>query len=106
GIGKASFTEEQLLANFTALLEAVVGAKPAASKAQYLRSIAISTTMGPGIHIDPVKADGVPQAAPAYQRVRSMPTAERTLKHGDQEFCVLPSAICVLLVKRASGVLQ
>jgi len=65
GIGKASFTEEQLLANFTALLEAVVRAKPAASKGQYLRSIAISTTMGPGIHIDPVKAEGMLQAATA-----------------------------------------
>src|SRR5439155_1371094 len=65
GTGKASFTEEQLLANFTALLEAVVRAKPAASKGQYLRSIAISTTMGPGIHIDPVKAEGMLQAATA-----------------------------------------
>jgi len=43
----------------------VVRAKPAASKGQYLRSIAISTTMGPGIHIDPVKAEGVLQAATA-----------------------------------------
>jgi len=65
GIGKTSFTEERLLANFTALLEAVVRAKPAASKGQYLRSIAISTTMGPGIRIDPVKAEGLLQAATA-----------------------------------------
>jgi len=65
GIGKASFTEEQLVANFTALLEAVVRAKPAASKGQYLRSIAISTTMGPSVRIDPVKAEGLLQAATA-----------------------------------------
>ena len=65
GIGKSSFAAEQLLANFTALLEAVVRAKPAASKGQYLRSIAISTTMGPGIHIDPVKAEEMLQAATA-----------------------------------------
>ncbi len=55
-IGKASFSEEQLLANFTALLEALVRAKPAAAKGQYLQSITLKTTMGPGIHVDPAKA--------------------------------------------------
>ncbi len=65
GIGKASFTEEQLLANLTALLEAVVRAKPAASKGQYIRSITLSTTMGPGIKVDPLKAEGLLQGATA-----------------------------------------
>ncbi len=55
-IGKASFSEAQLLENFTALLEALVRAKPAAAKGQYLQSITIKTTMGPGIHVDPAKA--------------------------------------------------
>lgn len=55
-IGKASFSEEQLLANFTALLEALVRAKPAAAKGQYLQSVTLKTTMGPGIHVDPAKA--------------------------------------------------
>ncbi len=50
-IGKASFTEEQLKENFDALMGAIVKAKPAAVKGQYLKSISIATTMGPGIKI-------------------------------------------------------
>jgi large subunit ribosomal protein L1 len=57
GIGKASFSDQQLLANFTALLEAVVRAKPASAKGQYLRSIALSTTMGPAVRVDPAKVE-------------------------------------------------
>src|SRR5271167_1660304 len=52
-IGKRSFTEEDLVANATALLEAVARAKPASSKGTYMKKISLSTTMGPGIHIDP-----------------------------------------------------
>jgi large subunit ribosomal protein L1 len=52
-IGKRSFSEEALAANATALLEAVARAKPASSKGTYLKKISLSTTMGPGIHIDP-----------------------------------------------------
>jgi len=55
GIGKASFTEEQLLQNFNALIEAIVRAKPAASKGQYVKSITLSTTMGPAAKVDPAK---------------------------------------------------
>jgi large subunit ribosomal protein L1 len=62
GIGKASFTEQQLLANFTALLEAVTRAKPASAKGQYLRSIAISTTMGPAVRVDPAKVEAMLKA--------------------------------------------
>jgi large subunit ribosomal protein L1 len=61
-IGKASFTEEQLLANFAALMEAVVRARPAAAKGQYLRSITLSTTMGPGVKVDPAKAESLTAA--------------------------------------------
>ncbi len=50
-IGKASFTEEQLKENFDALMSAIVKAKPAAVKGQYLKSISMATTMGPGIKI-------------------------------------------------------
>jgi len=57
GIGKASFTEEQLLANLMALLEAVMRAKPASAKGQYLRSITLSTTMGPAVRVDPTKVE-------------------------------------------------
>lgn len=63
GIGKASFSEDQLLANFTALMEALVRAKPAAAKGQYLRSITLSTTMGPGVRVDPAKAEGLTKVA-------------------------------------------
>lgn len=59
GIGKASFSEEQLLANFTTLVEAVVRAKPASAKGQYLQSITLSTTMGPGVRVDPAKAEAL-----------------------------------------------
>ncbi|PRR69342.1 50S ribosomal protein L1 [Neomoorella humiferrea] len=55
-IGKASFPEEKLRENFQALIEALVRAKPAAAKGQYLKSISVATTMGPGIKINTVKA--------------------------------------------------
>jgi len=51
-IGKKSFAQENLVANAMTLLEAIVKAKPAASKGVYLKSITLSTTMGPGIHVD------------------------------------------------------
>jgi large subunit ribosomal protein L1 len=52
-IGKRSFGAEKLLANASALLEAILRAKPAAAKGTYLKKLAVSTTMGPGIRIDP-----------------------------------------------------
>src|SRR5512145_689441 len=51
-VGKRSFSKEQISANALALLEAIVRAKPAAAKGQYLRSITVSSTMGPGIKVD------------------------------------------------------
>jgi large subunit ribosomal protein L1 len=51
-VGRKSFPQENLVANAMALLEAVVKAKPAASKGVYLRSLTLSTTMGPGIPVD------------------------------------------------------
>ena len=54
-IGKASFGPEKLQDNFMALMEAVVKAKPAAAKGQYIKSASVSTTMGPGIKINPAK---------------------------------------------------
>jgi large subunit ribosomal protein L1 len=51
-VGKKSFPQESLVANAMALLEAVVKAKPAASKGVYVRSLTVSTTMGPGIPVD------------------------------------------------------
>ncbi len=54
-VGKASFTEEKLAENFNALMEAIVKAKPSALKGQYLRSISLSTTMGPGVKVSTAK---------------------------------------------------
>ena len=50
-IGKKSFGKEKLLENYNALLEAIVKAKPAAAKGQYIKSIAIASTMGPGVKV-------------------------------------------------------
>ena len=52
-IGKVSFGAEKLTDNFNALLEAIVKAKPAAAKGQYLRSITVASTMGPGVKVNP-----------------------------------------------------
>ncbi len=54
-IGKASFGAEKLAGNFDALMNAVIKAKPAAAKGQYLRSVTVASTMGPGIKINPSK---------------------------------------------------
>ena len=54
-IGKASFTEEQLADNFQTLIDALMKAKPAAVKGQYLRSVTLTSTMGPGVKINPAK---------------------------------------------------
>jgi large subunit ribosomal protein L1 len=55
-IGKASFEEKALYNNFAALIQAVRRNRPAASKGTYMRKIVLTTTMGPGIKIDPVQA--------------------------------------------------
>lgn len=57
-IGKASFGKEKLVENFNTLLEAIVKAKPAAAKGQYIRSCAVTSTMGPGVRINPNKVGG------------------------------------------------
>lgn len=54
-LGKVSFTEEQLADNFQTLMDAIIKAKPAAAKGQYLRSVVISSTMGPGIKVNTTK---------------------------------------------------
>ena len=54
-VGKASFTEEQLSENFNALMDAIVKAKPATLKGQYLKSVTLTTTMGPGVKVSVAK---------------------------------------------------
>ncbi|HET9093221.1 MAG TPA: 50S ribosomal protein L1 [Acidimicrobiales bacterium] len=55
-IGKVSFTREQLIENFRAVVDELVRVKPAAAKGRYIRSVTVASTMGPGIHVDPAKA--------------------------------------------------
>lgn len=69
-IGKRSFDERALLENYAALIEEIVRAKPAAAKGRYIHQITLTTTMGPGIHVDSTKTrdvaeelDGAPAAA-------------------------------------------
>ncbi len=52
-IGKVSFTEEQLEENLGAFMDQIVRAKPSAAKGTYLKSVTVSSTMGPGVAIDP-----------------------------------------------------
>ena len=54
-IGKASFTEEQLADNFQTLIDAINKARPSAVKGQYLKSITLTSTMGPGVKVNPMK---------------------------------------------------
>lgn len=58
GIGKASFTQEDLRRNFDALVDAVVRAKPSGAKGKYVRKVAVSSTMGPGIRVDTAEVAG------------------------------------------------
>jgi large subunit ribosomal protein L1 len=55
-IGKSSFEEAQLLDNLHAVMEEIYRAKPASSKGRYVRAVTISSTMGPGVHVDPLLA--------------------------------------------------
>ena len=58
GIGKASFGAEALADNIKALTDAVVKAKPAGAKGTYLQKVAVSSTMGPGVRVDPASITG------------------------------------------------
>ena len=58
-IGKASFSEAQLAENYAAALEEVLRLKPASSKGRYLRKVTVSTTMGPGVQVDPNRTRNV-----------------------------------------------
>jgi len=65
-IGKTSFDERQLLENYAAVIDEMIRAKPSAAKGRYLRSITITSTMGPGIKVDPTRTrDILGEAAPA-----------------------------------------
>jgi large subunit ribosomal protein L1 len=58
-IGKLSFEEKVLLENYAALIDEIVRAKPAAAKGRYLQSVTLTTTMGPGVKVDPSRTRGI-----------------------------------------------
>src|SRR5213082_3741266 len=58
-IGKRSFEERALLENYAAVIDEIVRAKPAASKGRYIRQVTLTSTMGPGIHVDQAKTRGI-----------------------------------------------
>jgi large subunit ribosomal protein L1 len=58
-IGKKSFDERLLVENYAALVDEIVRAKPAASKGRYIRQITVTSTMSPGIHVDPTRTRGI-----------------------------------------------
>jgi large subunit ribosomal protein L1 len=58
-IGKKSFGERQLVENYAALVEEIVRAKPAAAKGRYIKGITLTSTMGPGLKVDPAKTRGI-----------------------------------------------
>ncbi len=64
-IGKASFDEQRLLENYAAVVEELVRAKPSAAKGRYLRSITLTSTMGPGVKVDPSRTRKIIEEAPA-----------------------------------------
>jgi large subunit ribosomal protein L1 len=64
-IGKASFDEQRLLENYAAVVEELVRAKPSAAKGRYLRTITITSTMGPGVKVDPTRTRDIVEEAAA-----------------------------------------
>jgi large subunit ribosomal protein L1 len=71
-IGKKSFDERQLLENYSALLDEINRAKPAAAKGRYIKTATLTSTMGPGIHVDPARSRGLLEeleGAPAEEAV-------------------------------------
>ncbi|HLL08967.1 MAG TPA: 50S ribosomal protein L1 [Nocardioidaceae bacterium] len=63
-LGKASFSESQLAENYAAALDEVLRLKPAGSKGRYLRKVTLSTTMGPGIPVDPARTRNITETEP------------------------------------------
>jgi large subunit ribosomal protein L1 len=64
-IGKASFEDSQLLENYAAVMEELIRAKPSAAKGRYLHTITMTSTMGPGVKVDPARVRDIVQESPA-----------------------------------------
>jgi large subunit ribosomal protein L1 len=58
GIGKASFTEDDLQANFRAFMDAILKARPSGAKGKYVKKVSVSSTMGPGVKVDLAEVGG------------------------------------------------
>jgi len=58
-IGKKSFDERALVENYAALIDEIQRAKPAAAKGRYIKGVTLTTTMGPGVHVDPARVRGI-----------------------------------------------
>jgi large subunit ribosomal protein L1 len=63
-IGKASFPDRQLLENYAAVIEELQRAKPSVAKGRYMRSITMTSTMGPGVKVDPTRTRDILEEAP------------------------------------------
>jgi large subunit ribosomal protein L1 len=63
-IGKASFPDRQLLENYAAVIEELIRAKPSVAKGRYIRSITMTSTMGPGVKVDPTRTREILEEAP------------------------------------------
>jgi large subunit ribosomal protein L1 len=72
-IGKKSFDERQLVENYAALVDEIVRAKPAAAKGRYIRQITLTSTMGPGIHVDPARTRGIIEELEETQQQEAVP---------------------------------
>jgi large subunit ribosomal protein L1 len=74
-IGKKSFGERQLLENYAAVVEEIARAKPAAAKGRYIKGITLTTTMGPGLHVDPTRTRDVAGSADAEAAIPAQEAA-------------------------------
>jgi large subunit ribosomal protein L1 len=72
-IGKKSFDEKRLLENYAALVEEIVRAKPAAAKGRYIRTITVTTTMGPGLHVDPTRTRDIVEELDSSREAATVP---------------------------------
>ena len=70
-IGKKSFEERALVENYAALVDEIMRAKPAAAKGRYIRGITLTSTMGPGIHVDPARTRGIVEELEEQEAVAS-----------------------------------
>jgi large subunit ribosomal protein L1 len=73
-IGKKSFDERKLLENYAALVEEIVRAKPAAAKGRYIKGITLTTTMGPGLHLDPSRTKDIVEDSASAESSREAAT--------------------------------